>query len=304
MLRSHAQENEPYTSPLRTPARVRGSPSKSAIGVSPGKASASPFKRAAESSRARRSAFTDKTNQSPAARPADASSPSKHTGKSPEKEGQLGGVAHRAAATPFPGSRIFSRQNSYVTPAANIGRAGQMKARMGELRDAQCLADPAPLSASPAPAPLPESQAYPDVGTVTPGVLPLDQPYDVSAVLDGLPRAADVAAILRGAPVVGFDEDGSSAHDLYVPGLPHDEWAYVRRRPPPSEGPRLARAAHLARIPPRKDAPRPAQPPRSHPRHDRARARDPRAQPPADALGTFAASRSARRPAGAAGFPL
>lgn len=154
-----ARENfEPRSSPSKaagaSPSKPAAlSPGKSAV-LSPSKgAGASPFKRG-ESSRAR-SAFMDKTNMSPSPRgaPAAGVSPSKHAG-SPSK-----------GATPFT-ARPFTRQRSFVTPAGNVGRAGQIKARMGEMMDAEL--DPVATTPAPSPRAVPEEELYPEVEYMPP----------------------------------------------------------------------------------------------------------------------------------------
>lgn len=93
-----------------------------------------------------RSAFGDKTNQSPAAR-------------SPSKRGAGDGPwSASPSKTPWHAPPMH-----LVTPADNIGRAGQIKARLGETTGA-----PTPNEAEtevPAPA-LSEEELYPPVGAM------------------------------------------------------------------------------------------------------------------------------------------
>ncbi|AXA50886.1 uncharacterized protein MRET_3353 [Malassezia restricta] len=133
----------------------------------------SPFKKGgkATSSRTGRSALTDKTNQSPA----------------------------KAFQTPFRG-----QATSFVTPADNIGRAGQIKARLGEMYDAQ--RDTVPDTSEPTDME-PVEEEWPEIEYMpsrTPTI-----PYDMPPILDGWPRAKEVAALLAGAPLLR-QEPGSA----------------------------------------------------------------------------------------------
>lgn len=153
------RENE--ATPRAVSPEKRFSPKKS----SPSK-HASPFKKGgkATSSRVGRSAFMDKTNQSPA----------------------------KAFQTPF---RVGA--SNFVTPADNIGRAGQIKARLGEMHDAQRETVPdtsQPIEMVSVEEEWPEVEYMP---SRTPTI-----PYDMPPILEGLPRAKDVAALLAGAPLL------------------------------------------------------------------------------------------------------
>lgn len=196
-------------SPTRTPGLAKRAPLEGA----------SPFKKdlgkAPSTSRVGRSAFSDKTNQSP--------SPARG-GESPSKR----------AASPTKGQPwlstakkpVFTRQNSFVTPAANIGRAGQIKARLAEMHDAAMDADVA-APASPVHT-LTEDELYPEIESMP---TPSAAPYHFPAELDGMPRAADIGRMLADAPWPVADLAIPTVDDVTVPSLPS------RRRPAPRKGP-------------------------------------------------------------------
>lgn len=183
---------------------------------SPGKHT-SPFKKGgkATSSRIGRSAFTDKTNQSPA----------------------------KAFQTPF-----RAGASNFVTPADNIGRAGQIKARLGEMYDAQRETVPdlsQPIETVPVEEEWPEVEYMP---SRTPMI-----PYDMPPILDGLPRAKDVAALLAGAPLLRR-EPGSAietrvkASDLALeaPRIAGRRAAGAPPPPPPARSDALSRQVEKA----------------------------------------------------------
>jgi len=138
-----------------------------------------------------RSAFGDKTNQSPSTR-------------SPSKLG-AGDAPWGSSPTKTPWQAPPMR---FVTPAENIGRAGQIKARLGETLEAPTPAKP---EAEMSPI-LSEEELYPPVDAMPASVpargmcllLTADLPYDFSTALEGLPRASHAAAILTTAPLVGY----------------------------------------------------------------------------------------------------
>ncbi|WFD24538.1 hypothetical protein MEQU1_003240 [Malassezia equina] len=184
--RAFAQENDlDVLSPMRTPStrRIQGlSPSKFA-GSSRG---ASPFKRTDRggkpmigSSYTGRSALGDKTNQSPNSR-------------SPAKKGAWNASPSK---TPWQAPPM-----NFVTPAENVGRAGQKKALLGDT-----LETPMPKEAeAPIPAPmLSEEELYPPVEGMPASMQARDMPYDFPSALDGLPRASQAAAMLTSTPLVG-----------------------------------------------------------------------------------------------------
>ncbi|WFD20862.1 hypothetical protein MCAP1_003116 [Malassezia caprae] len=248
--RALGQENDLNAlSPTRTPSarQVQGlSPSKTAISSR----AASPFKRTDRggksmigSSYTGRSAFGDKTNQSPSAR-----SPGKRGGG----DGPWGASP---AKTPWQALPV-----QFVTPAENIGRAGQIKARLGET-----LEEPTPASVDnegPAPA-LSEEELYPPVDAMPAsvharGTCPLltsDLPYDFSSALDGLPRASQAAAMLTAAPLEGYAAgplpvpvDASDLLSAYpMPTAARPRRAAPASRPTPST--RTRTAATMRRMP-------------------------------------------------------
>lgn len=178
MLSSRGRnEHGVFASPTRTPGVKKHAPIENA----------SPFKRdlgkAPSTSRTGRSAFSDKTNQSPASRK-NGVSPSKQ--RSPEKGKPWPSTVQKPA---------FSRSNSFVTPAANIGRAGQIKAQMGAWNDAP--ADEVAGTPTPAAAACSEEELYPEIEHMPERHEP---PYVFPAELDGLPRAAEIGRMLARAP--------------------------------------------------------------------------------------------------------
>lgn len=97
-------------------------------------------------------------------------------------------------------TRTMSRQNSFVTPAANIGRAGQIKARMGEILDAEMglslqKADNATEQATEEPAvQMTEEEMYPEIEYMPPSAK--HPVFEFPAELDDLPRAKEIGARL------------------------------------------------------------------------------------------------------------
>lgn len=177
-------------------AGVRASPTRTPrLGMHAPRENASPFKRelgkapgAPSTSHAARSAFSDKTNASPSPTHRAAPSPSKRSGASPSKGAPWPSTAKKP---------VFARHDSFVTPAANVGRAGQIKARLGELHDAARTPAAEPAHADPAQE-VSEDELYPEIESM-PTSLPA--PYVFPAQLDGLPRAADAARLLAHAPL-------------------------------------------------------------------------------------------------------
>ncbi|PWY99905.1 hypothetical protein BCV70DRAFT_200818 [Testicularia cyperi] len=113
------------------------------------------------------------------------------------------------AMTPAPaqlGQRLktMSRQNSFVTPAANVGRAGQIKARMGEMMDAelgfsQSRVEPAPeQEVAQQIAELTEDELYPEIEYMPPSHYAKHPVFEFPDELDGLPRAKQIGEELRG----------------------------------------------------------------------------------------------------------
>lgn len=221
--RAYAQENAPYgASPTRTPGLARRQ------GLEKQTQSSSPFKKEgkATSSRIGRAAFSDKTNQSP--------SPARHAA-SPSK---LGSPSKKAPQTV---RRPFVRSDSFVTPAANIGRAGQIKARLGEMHDAQVEQDTqieAPTAL------MSEEEMYPEIETMPQGP---SAPYVFPPELDGMPSAKEIGQMLAS---VAWPSDSTPLPVLDtvdVPPLPALDTAQAgeKRAPRPAPG-RRVRADKLA----------------------------------------------------------
>lgn len=185
MLPARPHDAGVRASPTRTPhlrahaPRENASPFKRELGKAPS---------APSTSHAARSAFSDKTNASPSPARGTAPSPSKRSVASPIKGAPVPSTAMKSA---------FARHNSFVTPAANIGRAGQIKARLGELHDAARTPAAQPAHTEPTQD-VSEDELYPEIES-----MPTSHaaPYVFPAQLDGLPRAADAARLLAHAPL-------------------------------------------------------------------------------------------------------
>ncbi|KAN0064547.1 hypothetical protein ACQY0O_002175 [Thecaphora frezii] len=119
-----------------------------------------------------------------------------------------------AMATPAPSGptlkgRMLSRQTSFVTPAANIGKAGQIKARMGEMLDAELGINVDDMEApkaeqAQAPKELTEEELYPEIEYMPPSTWATNPPYEYPSELDGVPRAKELAEELAAFRPAGF----------------------------------------------------------------------------------------------------
>lgn len=112
------------------------------------------------------------------------------------------------APTQLGKARPMSRQNSFVTPAANIGRAGQIKARMGEIMDAEMglslqKGDNATEQVTEQPAvQMTEEEMYPEIEYMPPS---FKHPvFEFPDELDDLPRAKEVGAQLSRFTTLGI----------------------------------------------------------------------------------------------------
>ncbi|PWN53624.1 hypothetical protein IE53DRAFT_133820 [Violaceomyces palustris] len=137
------------------------------------------------------------------------------------------------AMTPVPSAstlkeRILSRQNSFVTPAANIGRAGQMKAMMGEMKDAEmgfkvADGDGADLDhANGQVKEMTDEEMYPEIEYMPPSHYAYNIPYYFPEELENLPRAAEIGQMLASFRPLGFhgrDESSKEAEDRKVQTL-------------------------------------------------------------------------------------
>lgn len=205
-----AAENMLRTPASRSPKKMRS--------VSPTKSMHSPFKQGKASASQARSAFADKTNMSP--------SPERHAGASPKK-----------AMTPW-GPRLFG---SYVTPAANVGRAGMIKARMGELRDAQIVDEPEAEHEMHA-----ADESIPEIEYMPP---PQAQPYFFPDALDGLPGAQEVGEMMRTARFVGWTDEAPDVPCEPPEELPVEAPPVADTNPYPDQRRVPARARQPARQP-------------------------------------------------------
>lgn len=106
------------------------------------------------------------------------------------------------APTLFGKARTMSRQNSFVTPAANVGRAGAIKARMGEILDAEMglsvqKGDNATEQVTEEPAlQLTEEEMYPEIEYMPPSHYAKHPVFEFPDELDDLPRAKELGARL------------------------------------------------------------------------------------------------------------
>ena len=88
---------------------------------------------------------------------------------------------------------------NYMTPAANIGRAGQIKARIGELRDAQVIDEPdLEQDTQAADQSIPEIEYMPSIEEV---------PYYFPDALDELPRAQEIGSAMAARRFVGGTDE-------------------------------------------------------------------------------------------------
>ncbi|CAO1621125.1 unnamed protein product [Parajaminaea phylloscopi] len=181
-----------------------------------------------------RSALGDKTNnnKTPFERSGgDAGkSPSKgkglaHSLKSPQKMQQTpASVATKTPATRGPHPRIgggafrsLQRVQSFETPAANIGRKGMMKQRLGELMDAERMmasgSGASPTEDGPSLEQgqaqtlqadgLTEEDLYPEIEYMPPSITTAGEPaWEPPAQLEELPRATQLAEALAKADFV------------------------------------------------------------------------------------------------------
>lgn len=107
-------------------------------------------------------------------------------------------------------ARTMSRQNSFVTPAANVGRAGQIKARMGEILDAEMgrslqKGDNANEQvAAPPVVQLSEEEMYPEIEYMPPSHHAKHPVFEFPDELDDLPRAKELGTRLSVFSAIGF----------------------------------------------------------------------------------------------------
>ncbi|KAJ9476276.1 hypothetical protein PHBOTO_006362 [Pseudozyma hubeiensis] len=111
-------------------------------------------------------------------------------------------------------ARTMSRQNSFVTPAANTGRAGQIKARMGEIMDAELglslqKGDNAAEQVIEPPAmQLTEEEMYPEIEYMPPSLHAKHPVFEFPDELDDLPRAKELGTQLSKFTAAGFQTAG------------------------------------------------------------------------------------------------
>lgn len=114
------------------------------------------------------------------------------------------------APTQLGKARSMSGQNSFVTPAANVGRAGQIKARMGEIMDAEMglslqKGDNATEQVTEQPAvQMTEEEMYPEIEYMPPSLHAKHPVFEFPDELDDLPRAKEVGARLSRFSTLGI----------------------------------------------------------------------------------------------------
>uniref|UniRef100_V5E9Q1 Uncharacterized protein n=1 Tax=Kalmanozyma brasiliensis (strain GHG001) TaxID=1365824 RepID=V5E9Q1_KALBG len=111
-------------------------------------------------------------------------------------------------------ARAMSRQNSFVTPAANVGRAGAIKARMGEMMDAEMglslqKGDNATEQVTQQPAvQMTEEEMYPEIEYMPPSHHAKHPVFEFPDELDDLPRAKELGAQLSRFSAIGLRAAG------------------------------------------------------------------------------------------------
>lgn len=130
-------------------------------------------------------------------------------------------------------ARTMSRQSSFVTPAANIGRAGQIKARMGEILDAEMglslqKADNATEQVTEEPVvQMTEEEMYPEIEYMPPSAK--HPVFEFPDELDDLPRAKEIGAQLSKFSAINLraagPEDLSDIEIAPMEFVDHDDLA-------------------------------------------------------------------------------
>ncbi|CAO1612647.1 unnamed protein product [Jaminaea pallidilutea] len=203
-------------------------------GTRPGTSAKSPAKGGPTPgpSNAKRSALGDKTNDTTKASPfgagaggsnvtdgkqrnaSPAKSPSKVLRKPVSAAPQTPAADRSYVTQPSTKRSAMQRIQSFETPAANIGRRGMMKQRLGEIMDAQRLASVSangPQEATQGPDTevehdwthgLTVDEIYPEIEYMPPSVEAGEYVYEVPPELEGLPRASEIAALASKANFV------------------------------------------------------------------------------------------------------
>ncbi|SNX84589.1 uncharacterized protein MEPE_03298 [Melanopsichium pennsylvanicum] len=131
----------------------------------------------------------------------------------------------------------MSRQNRFITPAANVGRAGQIKARMGEMMDAEMgvslqKADNATEHVTEqSTVRMTEEEMYPEIEYMPPSTYAKHPVFEFPEELDDLPRAKELGAKLSRFTTIGLRAAGpGDLSDVEVP--PMDETVESDIMPP------------------------------------------------------------------------
>ncbi|UZJ56487.1 hypothetical protein CBS101457_005807 [Exobasidium rhododendri] len=133
---------------------------------------------------------------------------------SPSKELEEGASYH-TIATPHPAEpttptavlnkeRSLQRQSSFVTPAANIGQAGAMRLRKGEMLDALTMAEEGTQLDEAKVDAVQEAnveETYPEIEYIPPRV---EVPFDFPLELDDLPRGQELGEKMTAVRFNGF----------------------------------------------------------------------------------------------------
>ena len=133
----------------------------------------------------------------------------------PTQNDASAGAFKTPASTQLGKARSMSRANSFVTPAANVGRAGQIKARMGEIMDAEMglslqKGDTATEQVAEEPVvQLTEEEMYPEIEYMPPSTHAKHPVFEFPDELDDLPRAKEVGAQLSRFSTLGIQVAGA-----------------------------------------------------------------------------------------------
>ncbi|WFD44102.1 hypothetical protein MPSI1_002767 [Malassezia psittaci] len=203
-------------SPTRTPHTVKRLPVENSSPFKPTPAQDHSLGKGISTAQGKRSAFSDKTNRSPSPS-RNAGSPSKSS-TSPYKPAKWSSTSNR---TPF------VRTNSFVTPAANIGRAGQVKARMADWQDTLSIEqqDVAPPEVQPA---ISEEEQYPEIESMP---LAPEAPYEFPTELEGLPRASEIGQRLAKPTRPSMQVPVPHLDYIQVPELPAIRRSNTQKKP-------------------------------------------------------------------------
>lgn len=258
--RRHAASATYTASPKKLFKNVGGaSPMKAGGGATPGPSSKRPMAMAPKTPGAGlgglRSALGDKTNNNkmastnpfaPRQQPGDGG---QQGGKSPKKKGLPGASPLKSAQKPaVPQTPAASTSMSagtalrpasgargpqpFETPAANVGRKGMMKQKMGEILDAQRFASagiepPEQLQEEAVEQHwtdgLTEEEMYPEIEYMPPSVGSSALPEERPEALEGLMKAAELGAMMKDSNFLALRRSPSPRLAADLPPTPPEE---------------------------------------------------------------------------------